>query len=160
MLVEAPPRKIRDGVAKVTLLFARVLRNCMLKSGTCDSSASCLLGLSSSAEEKVGFALIRLVRLQCETLLGWLVLHVCVCVCGCQSVALRSEMCFFSRKIRESASSDCKGSERRASQCTSLVLQSCDFQLGLRKCISCTGLALNSCGLPDGAAEVHFGRWC
>ena len=40
--------------------------------------------------------------------------------------------------------------------CTTLVLNSCDFQPELPKCLSFTALVLQSCDIRAGAAEVHF----
>ena len=79
-------------------------------------------------------------RLQFDILLGWLVL-VRLWVFSRWLSALKRG-CFFAkvpREIRESpresAGFDCKGrevlSERRASQYTSLVLETCDFKLEL-----------------------------
>ena len=41
-------------------------------------------------------------------------------------------------------------------KCTNLVLKSCDFQLGVRRCISGTDLVLNNCDFPAGAVEVRL----
>ena len=120
-----------------------------------------------------------LVRLQFDTLLGWLVPHACVCVpVGVYSAPFRSEtwvvFCESSvkdpRKLRESGF-DCKGevlSERRACQYTSLVLESCDFKLelhGLRKAVSFQPVHVmyypcdESCDFTAGVGESNFAHY-